>query len=644
MDMTEHGSMDLNKEDGPVPGDRPKELPAIRPLISGERGRRKRTGKEKFARHEEKNEDAKEASPQAARKVLPDDEHAGKPDTESVSQPEAKRVSKPGAERMSRSGDGAARERDDGRATKSEGGQESKTEEGEANRLKGEQGKRSDVRKSAQAEQPAADRKEKEDIPADMDEWLDKIKRTLGLESSFDVQVREMTFGGRRTGLLFLSSFAKDTALTEILKRLSYLSPDSVNQDALESFFSFYMPTIQIRKSESFTEMVNDVLMGNAAFYVNGEPRALLLDAKQYPGRQPEQPELEKVVRGSKDGFTEAILTNVGLIRRRLRDPRLRFEITKVGERTQTDVAIVYIDDIADTKLVEAVRDKIKAVKIDGIPLADKQLEEVTVKTGWNPFPLVRYSERPDVVASHLLDGSVTVLVDTSPSVMMLPTTYFDLIQHAEENRQSPFIGTYLRWIRFFGLLASMFLMPLWYMYAESPELRPQWLWFLGAEKTGDLPLVVQFLLVEIGVDLMRLAAVHTPTPLVTAMSLVSAILIGDIAVKTGLFINEVILYMAVAAIGTFATPSYELGLANRIVRLVLLVAVFLFQLPGFAAGAALMLIGLVMIRSYNTPYMWPFIPFNGPAMLNVLLRRPLPKSRMRPSIYRAKQSSKQPV
>ncbi|MFD2332197.1 spore germination protein [Cohnella sp. GCM10020058] len=555
MDMTEHGSMELNKEGSPrLNADtKEEEIPPIRPLIPADPERKRRTGKDKFVKHDEE-------------------------------------------------------------------------------------------RNEKQTKQTDNEKKPEDIMPAEMNDWLEKVKKTFGMSASFDVQIREMTFSGCRTGLLFLSSFAKDTALTEVLKRLSYLTPDSVSHDALETFLKYYMPSIQIREVDSFTEMVNDVLVGNAAFYVDGEPRVLLMDVRQYPGRQPEQPELEKVVRGSKDGFTESLLTNVGLIRRRLRDPKLRFEITKVGERTQTDVAIVYIDDVADTKLVESVRDKIKSVKIDGIPLADKQLEEVTVKTGWNPFPLVRYSERPDVVASHLLDGSVTVLVDTSPSVMMLPTTYFDLIQHAEENRQSPFIGTYLRWIRFFGLLASMFLMPLWYMYAESPELRPSWLWFLGADKTGDLPLILQFMLVEIGVDLMRLAAVHTPTPLVTAMSLVSAILIGDIAVKTGLFINEVILYMAVAAIGTFATPSYELGLANRIVRLVLLLAVFLFQLPGFAACAAIMLISLVMIRSYNTPYMWPFIPFNGPAMLNVLLRRPLPKSRMRPSIYRPKQSDKQPV
>ncbi|THF78472.1 spore germination protein [Cohnella fermenti] len=482
-------------------------------------------------------------------------------------------------------------------------------------------------------------------IPDRIDEWLEKLKKESGLDTSFDVQVRQMTFGHKRTGILFLSPFAKDTALTEILKRLSQLDPESFRHgsSALKTFFEFYLPAIQVTVTRSMSKLIEEVMIGNTAFYVDGESAALIIDAKQYPARTPDEPVLEKVVRGSKDGFTETLLTNVALIRRRLRDPHLRFEILKVGTRTQTDVAIGYVEDIADAKLVEALRDKIQAVNIDGIPLGDKQLEEMTVKTDWNPFPLVRYSERPDVVASHLMNGSVTVVVDTSPSVILLPTTFFDLVQHAEENRQNAFIGTYLRWVRFFGILSSIFLLPLWFLFAENPELRPHWLWFLGADKTGDLPLILQFLMVEIGVDLMRLAAVHTPSPLVTAMSLVSAILVGDIAVKTGLFINEVILYMAVAAIGMFATPSYELGLANRIVRLVLLLAAFAFQAPGLVVAATVIFIWLALTRSFNSPYLWPLIPFNAGAMLAILLRRPLPKNRYRPSINRPKQNRKQP-
>jgi len=488
-------------------------------------------------------------------------------------------------------------------------------------------------------------RKQQQVIPDDISIWKKLLTETIGLNKSFEVQLREMTFGNKHAAFLFLSVFAKDISLTEIIKRLTYVEPDKLkDSNALHAFLELYMPAVQIRKTSSFPEMIDAVLMGDTAFYVDGESTVLIIDAKSYPARNPEQPALEKVVRGSQDGFTETLIVNVALIRRRLRDPNLRFEILKVGRRTQTDVCIGYIDDIANTELVESIRDKIKAIDIDGIPLADKQLEEMTVSGAWSPFPLVRYTERPDVVAAQLLDGSVTVIVDTSPSAILLPTTYFDLVQHAEENRQNPFMGTYMRWVRYLGILASLFLMPLWFLYNAQPDIRPDWLWFVGAEKVGRIPLIVQFLIAEIGVDLLRLAAVHTPAPLVTAMTLLSAILIGDIAVKTGLFINEVILYMAVSAIGMFATPSYELGLANRIVRLGLLITVFFFHEIGFVVVVTLLFLFLAFERSFNAPYLWPFLPFNAAALRDILFRMPLSSNRNRLSIYRTKKSRKQPV
>ena len=483
-----------------------------------------------------------------------------------------------------------------------------------------------------------------EHIPADYDAFKRKLENTIGLGKSVDVQLREFPFGETRIAFLFLSVFTKDDILTEVLMRLSYVNPYAVTPEQWENLLATFVPAMQIRKTESWAEMLDEVLMGNTALYISGLPAALLIDAKQFPARQPELPETEKVVRGSKDGFTETLLVNMGLIRRRLRDQKVRFEIMKVGQRTQTDVCIGYIEDITNPKLLESVRDKIKKVQVDGIPLADKQLEEMMIKRGWSPFPMVRYTERPDVVAAHLLDGSVAVLTDTSPSVMLLPTTFFDLVQHAEENRQNPFMGTYLRWIRFIGILASLFILPLWYLFAQHTSYRPDWLWFVGPDETGDLPLILQFIIAEIGMDLLRLASVHTPSPLVTAMTLFSAILIGEIAVKTGLFVNEVILYMAVAAVGMFATPSYELGLANRIVRLALLIAVFLFQVPGFVVATTLLFIYLAMERSFNIPYLWPLVPFNGPALLSILLRRPMPANKKRPSHVRPLRIRKQPV
>ncbi|MBP1155188.1 MULTISPECIES: spore germination protein [unclassified Paenibacillus] len=484
-----------------------------------------------------------------------------------------------------------------------------------------------------------------------------QLEEQVGLNKSFDVVFREMMFGGQNTGIFYYNGFAKDTVLTDILVRLSYADQtyrggrheagnrdqDRDNLDVISLFDQALIPHIQVIKTNSLKEAIDNVAMGGTAFFFEGQKEAVLVDAKSFPVRSTEEPDLERVVRGSRDGFVETLLTNVTLVRRRIRDPRLKLEIMQAGKRTQTDICIGYIQDICDKNLVEAVRDKIKQVDVDGMPLAEKQLEEAIIGKGWNPYPMVRFSERPDVVSAHLLEGHLILFVDTSPSVMILPTTFFHHVQHAEEYRQTPFVGSYLRWVRFIGIAASLFLLPLWMLIVTSPELKPAGLEFIGPQEPGRIPLLGQFLIAELGLDLMRMAAVHTPTPLATAMGLVAAILIGDVAVKTGLFVNEVILYLAVAAVGTFATPSYELSLANRLARLGLLLAAAIFKVPGLIIGSTLLVLMLALQRSYNTPYLWPFIPFNAKAMADIMVRRPFMSMKTRLSITKPTDSTRQP-
>lgn len=476
--------------------------------------------------------------------------------------------------------------------------------------------------------------KESDEIASDFELLKQQLEAKVGLNISFDVVFREMVFGGVNTGIFYYNGFAKDEVLTQILQRLSYADRDGhIDRDkkgedegtkltVVELFETALIPHVQVEVTDKLKEAVEYAASGGTTFFFEGETKAVLVDAKTFPSRSTEEPDLERVVRGSRDGFVETLLTNVTLLRRRLRDPRLRLDITKAGKRTKSDICVAYIDDICDKRLVKAIRDKIDQVDVDGLPLAEKQLEEIIVAKGWDPYPLVRYSERPDVVAAHLLEGHICVFVDTSPSVMILPATFFHHVQHAEEYRQTPTVGTYLRWVRFLGIAASLFLLPMWYLMAANPALKPEALSFIGPNQVGQIPLIIQFFIAELGIDMMRMAAVHTPTPLATAMGLVAAILIGDIAVKTGLFSNEVILYLAVAAIGTFATPSYELSLANRLSRLIFLAAAAIFSVPGLIAAVTLWLIALVAQRSYNAPYMWPFIPFNAKAMMDIILRR----------------------
>lgn len=484
---------------------------------------------------------------------------------------------------------------------------------------------------------------ESEPIPKNIDEVLHSLEDDLGYKTSFDVSVREMTIGQTRIALLCMSGLSDSTLMLEILKRLTYLNAHTIGYDALESFFKYYIPSAQVRKEEDWNLVLASVMGGECALFIDNESVALIMEVRSLPSRGLQEPSLEKVVRGSRDGFIETLMVNVSLVRRRLKDPMLRYELLRVGTRTKTDVCIAYIDDIVDKKLLASIKKKIEDIKIDGIPLADKQLEEATIKRGWNPFPLVRYSERPDTVASHLLEGAVAIFVDTSPSVMTLPTTYSDLMQHAEENRQTPLVGTYLRWVRFIGILASLILLPLWMLFVIHPEYRPAFLHFLGPKDTAALPLVVQFIFAEIGVDLLRMASVHTPTSLATAMSLVAAILIGDIAVQTGVLTNEVILYMSIAAVGMFATPSYELGLANRLVRLVLIVTVSAFGLPGLVIPVTMIFVMLSMARSVNRPYLWPFLPFDLKSCINIIIRKPVFYNRKRPTIMKPQEYDRLP-
>src|SRR5699024_7539261 len=368
-----------------------------------------------------------------------------------------------------------------------------------------------------------------------------------------------------------------------------------------------------------------------------------VLDLREYPGRMPEEPDTERVIRGSRDGFVENIVMNTALIRRRIRDTRLRNEMTKVGERSKTDICISYIKDIADDGLVDTIKKKLEEIKVDGLPTADKTVDEFILNQKWNVYPLVRYTERPDVTAAHLLEGHVIIMVDTSPSVIIIPTTYFHHLQHAEEYRQSPVVGTFVRFLRFASLWRSLFILPLWLLFTMDSSLLPQGLEFIGPNEEGNVPIFLQILIADIGVEFLRMAAIHTPTPLATSLGLIAAVLVGQIAVDVGFFTPEVILYVAISVIGTYVIPSYELGVSNKIAKLFILLATAIFGVNGFMIALTINIMYMVNTNALKTPYLWPFIPFNAYALMHILIRIPVPFSNIRPSITHPNNAYRQP-
>ncbi|NPV28578.1 MAG: spore germination protein [Firmicutes bacterium] len=470
------------------------------------------------------------------------------------------------------------------------------------------------------------------------------LHQALGVADNFDIITRELKIGGKEAVLLFVDGLSRDEVLLYLIWALFDLPREELQPLTLSKIVKEKLPYAEIQTLDTLDDIVDTVLAGPQVLLVDGLEQGIVIDARIYPFRNIQEPDLERVVRGSRDGFTETLVYNTALIRRRIRDPRLRFVVLQVGVRSKTDICLAYLEDVANPELVAFVRNRLEEIRIDGLPMAEKSVEElITPGSYWNPFPKVRYTERPDVAAVHLLEGHLLVLVDTSPSVMILPATFFSHIQHAEEYRQSPFVGAYLRWVRFLAILASTFLLPVWLLVALEPRLLPAALKFIGPAKAGKVPLFGQFLLAEIAVDILRMAAIHIPSPLATALGIIAAVLLGEIAIRIGLFNGEVVLYTAVAAIGTFATPSYELSMANRLVRLGLVFLVGIWRVPGLLVGLLLAIFFMLSSKSFGIPYFWPLIPFNWDAFKQVLLRYPVPLHNLRPSVLKPQDVIRQP-
>ncbi|MCF6408466.1 spore germination protein [Pseudalkalibacillus salsuginis] len=471
----------------------------------------------------------------------------------------------------------------------------------------------------------------------DYDATIAYIKEELGIDKSFDQIHLELDYAGKRMSLFMIDGFVKDDIMHYLMKLLSKLDPEDLDPDPLTKLMRTHLPYMEIEEQADLEKAIDFSLGGPSLLIVEGVDTVIVIDARTYPVRGPSEPDLERVVRGSRDGFVETIVFNTSLTRRRVRDRTLRMEYMKIGRRSQTDICISYIEDIADEKIVEKIKDSLSKIDTDGLPMAEKTIEEFVCGQHWNPYPLVRYTERPDTAAVHLYEGHVLVFVDGSPSVLITPATFWHHLQHMEEYRQKPVVGAYLRFVRFFAVLLSIFSLPLWYLFSISPEMMPAQLAFIGPEEAGDIPLFVQLILIEIGLDIMRMATVHIPSSLATALGLVAAILIGQVAVEVGLFLNEVILYISIAAIGSFATPSYELSLANRLTRLMLLILTALFALPGYMIGTTLWIILLSRLKSFHIPYLWPFLPFSYKGLRDVLIRSPIPLKNRRPTVLHPK-------
>ena len=468
-----------------------------------------------------------------------------------------------------------------------------------------------------------------------LEEAEDFLKEQFGDGESYDVGIKHLFVKDLPVLCAYITGLVDGEALTQLLS--SMLPEEDIEIDDEKEYFETIF-NFHGRSEETERKAYLLAILSGQVTFITKSGYCYVAELRNYPGRSPEEPDNEKVIRGSRDGFTEGISQNTALVRRRIRNSNLRFELHKISKIGQTDVAIAFMKDVANEDMLEKLRQRLGQINHDGLTMADKSLEEWLFKQKFHPVPFVRYTERPDIAAAHLLEGHIAIMVDTSPSVILVPVTVFHLLQHAEEYRQAPMVGTFVRFMRYFGAIMGLLLLPLWYVFATNESLLPDALSFLGTQEKSHIPLLLQILIADIGIEFLRMAAIHTPSPLSTAMGLVAGVIIGQIAIDVGLFSSEVVLYTAVAAILIFIIPSYELSISIKIFRLFLLIMTGIWGVNGLFIGLFLMFTYLCSLRPMQAPYLWPLVPFFPMAMLRVLVRFPMTADALRPYVVASKQ------
>lgn len=466
------------------------------------------------------------------------------------------------------------------------------------------------------------DRRIKGNLKSDM-RYLNEV---LDVDRNFDVIYRTISFGGKEACMYLIDGFCKDELVQKLLQYFMDMKPEDMPED-MHGISKKFTPYVEVDVEGRFRTIIDSLLSGMFVLLIDGYEKALLIDSRTYPARNVDEPEKDKVLRGSKDGFVETIVFNTALIRRRIRSTDLHMEMMNAGKSSKTDIVLCYMQGRADEEFLEAIRRKIKNIDVDALTMNQESLAECLYQRKWyNPFPKFKYTERPDTAAAQVLEGNIVILVDNSPSAMILPITVFDVLEEADDYYFPPITGTYLRMARFVITLFTYFITPTFLLLMNHLDWVPESFSFIMLKEEPYIPLIWQFLILELAIDGLKLAAVNTPNMLSTPLSVMAALVLGEFSVNSGWFSSEVMLYMAFVAIANYTQQNYELGYALKFLRIINLLLTQWFGLWGYIAGILMAVLAVCSNRTVSEKsYIYPLIPFDGKALKNRLIRKRLP-------------------
>ncbi len=463
-------------------------------------------------------------------------------------------------------------------------------------------------------------------MSASLSENMEYLNKQMAVDSNFDIVYRVIKIGGKDACMYFIDGFCKDELMQKMLQYFMDIKEEEMPADAHE-MSKTCLPYVEVDLQDTWERIIFFIMSGVFALFIDGYDRCLLIDSRTYPARGVEEPEKDKVLRGSKDGFVETVVFNTALIRRRIRSTELRMEMMQAGNSSKTDIVLCYMDNRVDHAFLNQIKERINQIQVDALTMNQESLAECLYQKKWyNPFPKFKFTERPDTAAAQVLEGDIVILVDNSPSAMITPTSIFDVVEEADDYYFPPITGTYLRLSRFLIAILTYLVTPTFLLLMQNPAWIPSGFEFIAIKDTTNIPLIWQFLILELALDGLRLAAVNTPNMLSTPLSVMAALVLGEFSVNSGWFNSEVMLYMAFVAIANYTQASYELSYAIKFMRIINLILTAVFGIWGYI-GAIIILIAAVLSNKTvsGRSYVYPLIPLDLKQLSKRLIRHRLP-------------------
>jgi spore germination protein len=450
-------------------------------------------------------------------------------------------------------------------------------------------------------------------------------------EDSSDVIFRTFNIKNYKAALVYIDGMADRNLLCDFLLEPVMLFGDKIKD--LDEMKEKILAISDLSEETELDKAVTGMLSGDTLFFIENYTMCYVIASRFFPTRGVTEPQGETVIRGSREGFTEGLRFNTALIRRRIRDSRLKFKPLIIGERSKTSVALTYIDDIVNQEVLKEVEERLDKIDIDAI-LDSGYIHQLIEDSKWSLFPQIQSTERPDVVAAGLYEGRVGIVVDNSPFVLVIPGTLTNFFQSPDDYYQRWIYSSIVRIIRLIAIFLSLILPGLYVSITSfhTAAIPTELAYAIAATREGiPFPAYIEAVIMEISLALLLEAVVRLPRPIGATVGIVGGLIIGQAAVSAGIVSPIMVIVVAVTAITSFITPNYEVTVSFRMIRFFLIVTSSIIGLYGLTIGLIVVLIHLVTLKSFGIPYMSPIVGVTAEDMKDVFIRSPLKSFKYRP-------------